>query len=129
MARRPSGWGASLLGYSQAVNVLEDLKVRVDGDTTYIAGPTVGYAVHQELGTSSIEARPFAQPAAERVQANPKTHAQRVAATQGIDISSEEGLVRALAVAVQIEMQEIIIEKDIWDTGALHASVSIERVS
>lgn len=123
-----AGWGAQLIGYANAVDVLQAMQFRFSQDATYICGPTVGYGVFHELGTSKMEARPFAKPAAERVQADPEAHAQRVAATQGIDISSEAGLVKAIAVAVQIEMQEIIEEKDIWETGALHGSVSIERV-
>lgn len=124
-----SGWGAQLLGFSQSIDILQQMKFQFDSDATYICGPTVRYAVYHELGTSSMEARPFAQPAARRVAANPLTHAQRVAATQGIDISNEDGLLRAIAIAVQIEMQEIVEEKDIWDTGALHGSISIEKVS
>lgn len=119
----------SITGLGAAIDVLEDLKFSWSGDTLYVAGPTVEYAVYNELGTSKMKARPFMRPAAARVQADPVHHATQVAASQGIDISSEEGFVKALALAVQNEGKRIADAKDIRDTGDLIASISIERVS
>lgn len=123
-----SGWGISLLGFAQTLEVLEDLRMSWSGDTLYLAGPTVEYAVYQETGTSKMEARPFMGPAADRVQADPQRYAQQMAASQGIDISSEEGLIRAIALAVQNEGKRIADAKGIRDTGALIASITIQRV-
>jgi hypothetical protein len=83
---------------------------------------------YQERGTSSIEARPYMRPAAERVQADPEAYARRVASSQGIDLSSEDGLLRAVALAVQNEGKRIANQKGIRDTGALIASISIEKI-
>lgn len=123
-----SGWGMSITGLAETIDLFRQIQMQWSGDTLYVAGPTVKYAVHQELGTSSIEARPFMGPAAERVQADPETYAQEMAASQGIDISSRDGLVRALALAVQAEGKRIANQKGVRDTGALIASISIERV-
>jgi hypothetical protein len=123
-----SGWGTTVTGLANAVDVLEAVKMQWDGDTLFVAGPTVNYAVFQERGTSDIEARPFMAPAAARVQADPEHYAQRMASTHGIDISSDDGFVRALALAVQDEGKRIADQKDIRDTGQLIASISIEQV-
>lgn len=124
-----SGWGATLVGLGDALNVLEAVQTRFDGDTVYLAGPTVEYALEQEMGTSEQQARPFVRPAAERVQASPLEYASKIAAAQGIDISDEAGLVRALALAVQNEAKRIADAKDIRDTGQLIASITIHRVN
>jgi hypothetical protein len=123
-----SGWGMSITGLAETIDLFREIQMQWSGDTLYVAGPTVKYAVYQELGTSQIEARPFMGPAAERVQANAETHAQQMAASQGINIASEDGLVRALALAVQNEGKRIANQKGVRDTGALIASISIERV-
>lgn len=124
-----SGWRTSITGLASTVDVFKALKMEWSGNTLYIAGPTVEYAVEQELGTRHIEARPYMRPAAERVQADPEAYANRMASSHGIDISSEEGFVRALTLAVQNEGKRIADAKGVRDTGALIASISIERVS
>jgi hypothetical protein len=122
------GWGMTLAGFANAVNVLEAIKAEWSGGTLYLVGPTVRYAIYNELGTSKMEARPFMEPAAERVQANPEAYATRMASTHGIDISSESGFVRALALAVQDESKRIANAKGVRDTGDLIASISIEKI-
>lgn len=124
-----SGWGTTLSGFASAINVLESIKMQWEGGTLYVAGPTVNYAVYQEEGTSKLKARPFMRPAAERVKADPEGYAQRVASSQGINISNEAGFVRALALAVQDEAKRIADAKDIRDSGDLIASITIEDVS
>lgn len=124
-----SGWGTTIAGLASTVDIFDSIKAQWEGETLYLAGPTVSYAVYQEQGTSTIEARPFVKPAAERVQADPGRYAQQMAATQGIDISNEAGFVKALALAVQNEAKRIANEKGVRDTGDLIASISIEQVS
>ncbi|WP_459191826.1 HK97-gp10 family putative phage morphogenesis protein [Halosimplex sp. J119] len=123
-----SGWGTTIMGLDAVFDLFEEIKVQYDGGSVYVAGPTVDYAVHNELGTSKMEARPFMRPAAERVQADPERYAKQMASTHGIDISTEEGLVKALALAVQDQGKRIADQKDIRDTGNLIASISIQKV-
>lgn len=123
-----AGWGTSITGLAGALDVFKALKMEWSGNTLYIAGPTVKYAVEQELGTSAMKGRPYMRPAAERVQANPESYAKRMASTHGIDISSEEGFVRALALGVQDEGKRIADAKGVRDTGDLIASISIQQV-
>lgn len=119
------GWDVSVLGIENAVDTLQAIQFQFDGDTTYVVGPTVEYAIYVDKGTSKMEARPFVEPAARRVQGNiessiaPFLEGGRV---------SEDALVKATAVAVQREMQRIITEKGAVDTGTLRASVSVEEV-
>lgn len=121
-------WGTSLTGFASTLDIFKALKMQWSGDTLYVVGPTVKYAVYQEQGTSKLEARPFMRPAAERVQQNPETYAKQMAPTHGLDISSEEGFVKALALAVQDEGKRIADAKDIRDSGDLIASISIDPV-
>lgn len=122
-----SGWGVSLTGYSRAVSLLEGLEMNLSGDTMFIVGPSVEYAIYVDRGTSKMEARPFVEPAARRVQSNVNSHV-----SDFIDGSlfnaSEEAIVRAAALAVQLEMVRIITRKGAVDTGAMRDSVSIEKV-
>jgi hypothetical protein len=124
-----SSWGMRLAGFDATLALLQSLKFEFGDGVIYVAGPTVDYAVYHELGTSKMEARPFMRPAAERVQADPIKHAMSMASTHGIDITNEEGLIRALALAVQNEGKRIANAKDIRDTGDLIASISIQKVS
>lgn len=123
------GWGTTISGLASTTDLFESIKSQWDGGTLYLVGPTVNYAIYQEDGTSSQKARPFMKPAAERVKADPKRYARQMASTQGIDISSEAGFVKALALAVQNESKRIADAKDIRDTGDLIASITIEQVS
>jgi hypothetical protein len=124
-----SGWGVSLTGFNAATGLFDQITTDFDGDATYIAGPTVDYAIHHEYGTSKMEARPFARPAAERVQTNTATEVRRISSSQGIPLSTEENIIRCAALAVQDRMKRIADQKDIRDTGDLIASIRIEKVS
>lgn len=123
-----SGWGVTLLGFANVMDVLESLRVQFEGNTTYLVGPTVSYAIYQEKGTSKIEARPFVKPAAEQVQANLSSEVQRIASAQGIALDSEAAVVRCAALAVQDRMKTIARRKEIRDTGDLIGSISIQQV-
>jgi len=123
-----SGWGATIVGYGSTVNLLESLRFEFGDGAIFVVGPTVKYAVFHELGTSKMKARPFARPAAERIQAN---LASEITEFLDVDVweATEDDLARSTALAVQREMQRIITQKDIIDTGAMRASVSVEKVN
>jgi len=74
-----------------------------------------------------MKARPFAKPAAERVQANLEGAIDQFLDVPLVD-ADENAVARAAALAVQREMQRIITRKDIIDTGTMRSSVSVERV-
>lgn len=122
------GWGTSIVGYTSTVNLLQSLRFEFDGGAIYVVGPTVRYAVFHELGTSKMKARPFARPAAERVKANLQSQVGQFLDGDLLD-ASEDAVVRAAALAIQREMQRTITQKGIVDTGALRASVTIEKVN
>jgi hypothetical protein len=114
----------SIAGVVDAIDVLQQLKIEYSSNATYIVGPTVEYAVHHELGTSKMEARPFAQPAAERVRQDLEGKARPFLDGGG----GEEAIVRAVALAVEAEMKRIVTQKGIIDTGNLRASIGVEKV-
>lgn len=124
-----SGWGMSVAGLASTIDVLEDLRGQFDGDTLYLVGPTVNYAIYNERGTSKMEARPFMRPAWRRVQANTETHVRRMSSSQGIPLNSEENIVRCAALAVQNQAKKIADRKGVRDTGDLIASITIEQVN
>lgn len=122
-----AGWGTTMVGYGQTVGILNSLRMEFGDGVMFVAGPTVKYAVHHERGTSKMEARPFARPAAERVQAN-LTNSIGEFLDTSLTRASEEAVVRGAALSVEKEMKRIVKAKGIWDTGTLHASISVERV-
>lgn len=124
-----SGWGVSVTGLDAAMGVIDQITAEFTGETTYIAGPTVEYAIYQELGTSKMEARPFVRPAAEHVRQNTASEVKRISRSQGIPLNSEENIIRCAALAVQDRIRRIADRKDIRDTGELIATVEIEKVS
>jgi phage gpG-like protein len=119
-----NGWGMSITGLVDAIDVFHQLTIEYNSGATFIVGPTVEYAVHHETGTSKMEARPFAKPAAERVQQDLEGKA-RPFLDGG---SGEEAIVRAVALAVEAEMKRIVTRKGIIDTGNLRASIGVEQV-
>lgn len=121
-------WGVTLSGLGAAMDALDSLRFEIDDGVIYVAGPTVNYAVYQDQGTSSIEARPFVRPAAERVERNLGTKVSQLAQAQNLALADEDDIVRAAALAVQNEMKQIADRKDIRDTGQLINSISIEQV-
>jgi phage gpG-like protein len=119
-----NGWGMSITGLVDAIDVFHQLTIEYNSGATFIVGPTVEYAVHHETGTSKMEARPFAKPAAERVQQDLEGKARPFLEGGG----GEEAVVRAVALAVEAEMKRIVKQKDIWDTGTLHSSIGVEKI-
>jgi hypothetical protein len=119
-----NGWGMSITGVVDAIDVLQQLKIEYSSGATYIVGPTVEYAIHHETGTSNMKARPFVKPAAERVQQDLKGKARPFLNGGG----GEEAIVRAVALAVEAEMKRIVTQKRIIDTGNLRASISVEKI-
>ena len=119
------GWSMSIDGVATVLDTFDTLRTQWDGDTLYVVAPTVSYALFQERGTADIEARPYMQPAAERVEANPRAMLRKH--TGGVP-DSEEAIIEGLAVAVRNEAKRIADEKDIRDTGALINSITYERV-
>lgn len=122
------GWGTSLVGYASTVNLLQSLRMEFDDGAVYVVGPTVRYAVFVDRGTSKMEGRPFAKPAAERVQANLETEVDRILEGDILG-ADEDAIVRSAALAVEREMKRIITQKGAVDTGAMRASVTVEKVS
>lgn len=118
----------SLTGLAAAIDILRSLSIEFDDGAIYVVGPTVHYAVYHELGTVHMDARPFARPAAERVQANLESKVGEFLEGDLLG-ADEEAIAKATALAVEAEMKRIITQKGIVDTGAMRASVSIERVS
>lgn len=119
-----SGWGLSVTGLDETLRLLEQVQAFWDEETgqAYVVAPTVSYAIHQESGTSNIEARPFMAPAAERVNANPETMLARYDTA-----APDAGPVETLAIAVQNEAKRIADRKDVRDTGTLIASITYEE--
>ncbi|WP_323190458.1 hypothetical protein [Halostella sp. PRR32] len=119
------GWGVSVTGVANVLSLFDQLETNWSGDTLYLTGPSVEYAIHHEYGTSKMEARPFMRPAAERVKADPMKYAKQYA---NGPIQSEEQLVGAVALAIEREAKKIVKRKDIWDQGNLHGSIEARRV-
>jgi len=113
-------------GFDDVLGLFRNISTRFDGNTVYLVGPTVEYAVYLELGTSKMEARPFVRPAAERVQSDFGLVSQFV--DGGVLEVGEAGLVEATALAVEAEIVRIITQKNLIDTGAMRASVTTVEV-
>jgi len=60
------GWGASMIGFGQTMNVLQELRDYVVTDT-WIVGTSVEYAAFVEFGTSKMQAQPYLRPAVREV--------------------------------------------------------------
>jgi len=118
-------WGMSVTGMSSVRQTLETLQTTWSGDTLYIAGPTVEYAVFQEKGTRHIDARPFMRPAAEAVGANPSAMLDQYGQEP---VENEAIAVKTIALAVQEEAKRIANQKGVRDSGQLISSISVERV-
>jgi hypothetical protein len=114
-----------ITGLDAALGLFRDIEMQFDGDTVYVVGPTVEYAVHVERGTSNRPARPFVRPAAERVQQDPGLAAAFL--DTGVIDGGEDEVVKATALAVQREIQRIITRKDLIDTGTMRASITINE--
>lgn len=104
-------WGASLIGFGQAMDTMEDLKNIVATDT-WIVGTSVEYAAFVEFGTSKMAAQPYLRPAVKETF------------TQDFDRLSEQAdnsneLVKLLALEVERKAKK----KAPVDTGNLQGSI------
>lgn len=118
-------WGITTSGIAATVELLEGTRAGWSeaADAAYVVAPTVDYAVYQELGTSSIEARPFMRPAAARVNARPEAMIERYRSA-----APAAGPIETLAIAVQNEAKQIADRKGVRDTGALINSITYEQL-
>jgi len=109
-------WGTSLSGFGQTIQLLSRVEARFGSDAVYVVGPTVSYGIHVELGTSKMEPQPYLEPAVRSVQSDLDE------ITDGLTGTNE--MVRAIA----LEIQRRAKKRAPVDTGALRASISVERV-
>jgi hypothetical protein len=109
-------WGTSLSGVGQTIQLLSRVEARFGSDAVYVVGPTVNYGIYLELGTSKMEPQPYLEPAVRSVQSDLDE------ITDGLTGTNE--MVRAIALEVQRRAQK----RAPVDTGALRASISVERV-
>lgn len=114
------GWGMQLLGLGNILAAFDNLKLSVEGDTIYVTGTNVEYAVYQEFGTSAIAARPAMRKAVSTVKRNIGSIVS--------DASSEEEVVKLVALAIEREWKQNIRDMDIIDTGTYRDSVRAEKV-
>lgn len=115
-----SGWGVQLLGLGNILAAFDSLELAIEGDTIYVTGTNVEYAVYQEFGTSAIAARPAMRKAIATVGRNLGSVAS--------DASSEEEAVKLVALELEREWKQNIVDMDIIDTGNYLNSVRAEKV-
>lgn len=109
-----------LFGLGNIVAALDNLKLSVEGDTVYVTGSSAEYSVHLEFGTSRMGARPAMRKAVSTVSRNLGSIAS--------DASSEEEVVKLVALAIEREWKRNIVDMDIIDTGNYLNSVRAEKV-
>lgn len=114
------GWGVNLRGLVSLVGAFDDVEVAIEGDVVYAVGTDVHYAVYQEFGTSAIAARPAMRKATSTIERS------LGAITMGAD--SEEEAVKRVALALEREWKQNIVDMDIIDTGNYLNSVRAQRV-
>jgi phage gpG-like protein len=104
---------------------LDDLEADLTGERRFLVGTNVSYAIFLEFGTKKMDPRPFFRPAIAEIrrkgvddflQDNTQLSAKR--------IENLDSLVRALALALERRVKQIITEKGIIDTGTLRASIA-----
>lgn len=115
-------------GVEAAIEALDDLEDDVETITTYTVGTAVEYALYLEVGTSKMDAKPFFRPALNEIRAQGVegfiAHNTRTSVAALGDIDS---VLRALALALERRIKEIITDKGLIDTGTLRASVVAVR--
>lgn len=115
-----SGWGVQLLGLGNILAALDNLELAVEGDTIYVTGSNVEYSVYLEFGTSKMAARPAMRKAISTVGRNVGSIVSGA--------SSEEEAVKLVALAIEREWKQNIVDMDIIDTGNYLNSVRAEKV-
>jgi len=109
-------WGVRLLGFSNVLQGLKDIQVRLDDDAVYVVGSNVEYAIFVEMGTSRMEAQPYLFPAAREAERS----IQRIAG----DARGVEEAVKKVALFIERRASE----NAPVDTGNLQASIRTEKV-
>jgi phage gpG-like protein len=95
-------------------DVLDALDFDPQGESTWIVGTDVEYAVYVEFGTSRNRAQPYLRPAVERA----------VRKLDSLDVGSPDEVAQKLALEIEREAKA---EAPV-DTGALRASISAEKI-
>jgi len=105
--------GMSLFGMS---SLLDTLDYEEFGETRYVVGTNVEYAVYVEFGTSSNQAQPFLRPAVRR--------AVRSMDRAFTGAESPQEVAEQLALTIEAEAKR---EAPV-DTGTLKNSITAERL-
>lgn len=115
---------AELTGLTSLVDELDDIEDRWAGESHWLVGTGVEYAVYLEFGTRDMDPRPFVGPVVNEVRTQGIDGFLRANTRTSVDaITSADGLVRALALAMERRIKELITEKGLIDTGTLRASI------
>jgi len=105
--------GMTLLGFDAVMDALDYTE---QGETKYIVGTDVEYAIYVEFGTSRMQAQPYLRPAVRRA-------VRKLDSIGSFD--SPEEIAQALALQVEREAKREVPV----DTGTLKNSITAQRVS
>lgn len=114
------GWGTQFIGFSQALDMMQDLQATVGDGVTYIVGTNAVYALYVEFGTSKMKAQPYIRPAVQEFNRNPMSYIQQHQPGAMGSIEDTETLVRVAALALERD----IAERAPVDVGNLQASIA-----
>lgn len=136
-----TGWGASLVGVGSVVDMLDDVQTQITSDAVYVVGTNVTYGLFLETGTSRMPAYPWARPAVEEFNRNPRRFVAENTNTSVGQAESADALVRVIALALERKMVQNVTaagggnrspgtdpEHPRRETGNLAASIKAERV-
>lgn len=112
-------FGVQTLGFTRLMDGIQDLiDIQLAGDTVYVVGTNVEYAIHQEYGTKNMDAQPYLRPAARAVQRSiPRIADQK-------DPATVEELIKVVA----LEIENLAARFAPVDSGNLQGSISAEKV-
>lgn len=97
---------ASLVGFSSTMRAFDQLLDQVGGEVVYVVGTNVKYGVFLELGTSKMQAYPWARPAVEEFKNDPEGFIDKHTDTNIDGIGSSEALVSTVALALERRMKQ-----------------------
>jgi Bacteriophage protein of unknown function (DUF646). len=111
-------------GLEAAIDELEELERDISTSETHTVGTAINYSVFLEFGTSKMDAKPFFRPVINEVRL------QRVdgfiaqnTRTSVADLDDIDQILKALALAMERRIKEVITQKGLIDTGTLRASI------
>jgi hypothetical protein len=111
-------------GFEEAINELDDLEDDAVTTETYTVGTAVFYATFLEFGTSKMDAKPFFRPVIDEVRRN---RVEGFIADNTVTTVEALGdidqVLKALALAMERRIKEVIRTKGLIDTGTLRASI------